>query len=205
MVDLNQYRGNSNASKDIPEREKIQQVASGKKVEETFGKKFISEFIADDIHNIKDYILWDVLLPAFKNAISDTVTNGIDMLLFGQTRSRGYNTVKRLTGTNYNSIYNGVKRITNVTEQQGATNRGLAGYSYKEVELSSRPEAEDVLMHLRMRLDHYGCASVADLYDATGIVPEMIDNKWGWTSLNGAYIQRVPSGYVIKMPRVEPI
>lgn len=208
-MDLNQYRGNSNASKqnDIPEREPMQVVASGRKVPQSAGRKFLSEFIADDIHNIKDYILWDVLLPAIKNAISDTVTNGIDMLLFGQTRTRGGNTVKRITP--YSSLYsNNVSsnRVFKYNETvQDRRPRSLGGYSYQEVVLATRPEAEDVLAQMRLYLDRYGVVSVGDLYGAVGEVPDMIDNKWGWSDLSGACVQRCSDGFILRMPRVESI
>lgn len=208
-MDLNQYRGNSNASKqnDIPEREPMQVVASGRKVPQSAGRKFLSEFIADDIHNIKDYILWDVLLPAIKNAISDTVTNGIDMLLFGQTRTRGGNTVKRITP--YSSLYsNNVSsnRVVKYNETvQDRRPRSLGGYSYQEVVLATRPEAEDVLAQMRLYLDRYGVVSVGDLYGAVGEVPDMIDNKWGWSDLSGACVQRCSDGFILRMPRVESI
>lgn len=205
-MDLNQYKTNSDASKGIQEREKVMQIASGKKVPQSAGRKFLSEFLADDISNIKDYILWDVLLPAVKNAISDTITNGIDMLLFGQTRTRGSNTVKRITP--YSSLYSSSNRIVkynDIQEQQSRKNRGLSGYSYQEVVLASRPEAEDVLAHMRIYLDRYGVVSVSDLYDAVGEVPEMMDTKWGWTDLTGACVQRCSDGYLIRMPRVESL
>ena len=208
-MDLNQYRGNSNASKqnDIPEREPMQVVANGKKVPQSAGRRFLSEFIADDIHTIKDYILWDVLLPAVKNAISDTVTNGIDMLLFGQTRTRGGNTVKRITP--YSSLYsNNVSsnRVVKYNETvQDRRPRSLGGYSYQEVVLATRPEAEDVLAQMRLYLDRYGVVSVGDLYGAVGEVPDMIDNKWGWSDLSGACVQRCSDGFILRMPRVESI
>jgi hypothetical protein len=211
-MDASQYRGNSIASRqhDIPEepqREKIERVTTGKKVPQSAGRKFLSEFIADDVHTIKDYILWDVLLPAVKNAISDTVTNGVDMLLFGQTRARG-NNVKRITP--YSSLYsngssNRVVKYNDMSQEQRRQNRGLGGYSYQEVVLPTRPEAEDVLAHMRLYLDRWQVVSVADLYDAVGEVPEMIDNKWGWTDLSTASVQRCSEGFILRMPRVESI
>ena len=209
-MDVSQYRSNSNASKsvDIPEKH-IERIATGKKVKQSAGSKFLSEFLADDIHSIKDYILWDVLMPAFKNAISDTVTNGIDMLLFGQTRTRGSNTIKRITP--YSSMYNGVSsnRVVkyNDIQQESARrqSRGLAGYSYQEVVLQTRPEAEDVLAHMRLYLDRYNVVSVSDLYDAVGEVPEMMDTKWGWTDLSGARVERCSEGFILRMPRVEAL
>lgn len=189
------------------DREKISQVATGKKVPQSAGRKFLSEFLADDINSIKEYIMWDVLLPAVKNAISDTVTNGIDMLLFGQTRTRSGNTVRRITP--YSSLYsngssNRVVKYNDIAEER-RNRRDLSGYSYQEVVLATRQEADDVLAQLRLYLDRYGVVSVSDLYDAVGEVPEMMDTKWGWTSLNGACIQRCSDGYLIRMPRVESL
>lgn len=198
-MEIKSYSGQQ---KDIPERERMKPVASGKKIPQSAGRKFLSEFLADDIHSIKEYILWDVLLPAVKNAISDTITNGIDMLLFGQTRGRVSNTVKRITP--YNSFSGGSNRIVKFNEPQ-QPKRNLAGYSYQEVILASRPEAEDVLAHMRMYLERYGVVSVSDLYDAVGEVPDMQDTKWGWTDLTGACIQRRSDGFIIVMPRVESI
>ncbi len=198
-MEIKSYNGQQ---KDIPERERMKPVASGKKIPQSAGRKFLSEFLADDIHSIKEYILWDVLLPAVKNAISDTITNGIDMLLFGQTRGRVSNTVKRITP--YNSFSGGRNRIVKFNEPQ-QPKRNLAGYSYQEVILASRPEAEDVLAHMRMYLERYGVVSVSDLYDAVGEVPDMQDTKWGWTDLTGACIQRRSDGFIIVMPRVESI
>jgi len=212
-----EYRGNSIASRqqqvDIqeqqPQKEKMEQIATGKKVPQSAGRKFLSEFLADDIHSIRDYIVWDVLLPAVKNAISDTVTNGIDMLLFGQTRTRTTaGSVRRITP--YSSISsnnvssNRIVKYNDISEQRH-NNRGLGGYSYQEVVLATRPEAEDVLAHMRLYLDRYQVVTVADLYDAVGEVPDMIDNKWGWTDLSGAAVQRCSDGFILRMPRIEPI
>ena len=205
-MDLSQYRGNSNASRnEEPQRDKIEQVATGKKVPQSAGRRFLSEFLADDIHTIKDYIVWDVLIPAVKNAISDTITNGIDMLLFGQARAHSTNGVVRRL--NYNTIStnsvssNRILRGEPVQKPQ----RTIGGYSYQEVVLATRPEAEDVLANLRLYLDRYGVVSVADLYGAVGETPDMIDNKWGWTDLSGACVQRCSEGFILRMPRIEAI
>lgn len=206
-MDTSQFQKTS-LKNDIQEERHIEKVATGKKVKQSIGNKFLQEFLADDIHSIKDYVLWDVLMPAFKNAISDTVTNGIDMLLFGQTRSHGSGTVKRITP--YSSLYstgssNRVVKYNDIQQEQSKRNRGLSGYSYQEVVLATRPEAEDVLAHMRLYLERYGVVSVSDLYDSVGEVPEMLDTKWGWTDLTGATVQRCSEGFILRMPRVEAI
>lgn len=209
-MDLSQYQGNSNASRIQKTEEvqdhKVEQIATGKKVPQSAGSKFLSNLFADDIQNIKEYILWDVLMPAFKNAISDTITNGIDMLLFGTTRS-GRGSSKKV---NYSGIYSGgsssrVIRFNDKRDEEPRRKGGIYGYSYQEIVLNSRAEAEDVLWHLRKIERDYGMVSVADMYQAVGEDFEFTDNKWGWSDLDSATVQRVSDGFIIKMPRIEAL
>ena len=209
-MDLSQYQGNSNASRIQKTEEiqdhKVEQIATGNKVPQSAGSKFLSNLFADDIQNIKEYILWDVLMPAFKNAISDTITNGIDMLLFGTTRS-GRGSSKKV---NYSGIYSGgsssrVIRFNDKRDEEPRRKGGIYGYSYQEIVLNSRAEAEDVLWHLRKIERDYGMVSVADMYQAVGEDFEFTDNKWGWSDLDSATVQRVSDGFIIKMPRIEAL
>lgn len=227
-MDLSQYRGNSNASKNdisVPEREPVTNVVSGRKIAETPGRKFMSEFLSDDIHNIKDYIIYDVIIPALKNAISDTITNGIDMLLFGQTRVRGFNgsnTIKRIgNNTPYSSIYNSTNKVTRLSSNNVEPDRRQVSYrnSYsvqdvlipftiEEPHNITKGKANEALTALRMRLNKYGFVSVADFYEAVlNEVPDDIqDHKWGWYDLSGAYIQQSREGFILRMPKnIEPI
>lgn len=226
-MDLNQYRGNSNASKqqtivnDIPDRASIQQITTGKKVEKTAGSKLMSDFIAEDIHNIKEYLWNEVVVPSIKNLISDGVSNFIDMLLFGQTRGGRTafglsNSVKRITP--YSSLYstNNVSgnRVVKYNDIQPERPRGLDRYSCQDILIEFSPNespndtknrATYVLTRMRMYLNEYGMVAVADLYDAVGIVPDKEDNHWGWRDLSRASIQSCRDGYLIRMPAVEPI
>ena len=88
---MEDYKSNSNRSKENnkeaqPEK-KIEKVVSGtvqtKKKSEL--QKIADTFIQEDAKNVKSYILMDVLVPAVKKDISDIVTNGIDMILYGET------------------------------------------------------------------------------------------------------------------------
>ena len=60
-------------------------------------------------------------------------------------------------------------------------------------------------MALEDMIDQYDIASVADLYDLVGIVGSYTDNKYGWTSVRSARIERVRDGYVIRMPKALPL
>lgn len=226
-MDLSQYKSNSNASKNldisVPEVEPVSNVVQGQRVPENPGRRLLSEFFADDIHNIKDYLLYDVVMPAVKNAISDTITNGIDMLLFGKTRTTfNSNTIRKVGGsfvtggTNY-SNFSKPSKIFNTGSDERRVPSYRSSYTVDDVMVYFRPdvphnitrgEVQEALTVLNMRLRKYGMVSVADFYQVVlKAVPEDIqDHKWGWYDLSGLRTQESREGIRIFVPKnVEPI
>ena len=53
-------------------------------------------------------------------------------------------------------------------------------------------------------LDIYKTVTVADLKDLVGVTPIYTDNKYGWTNLRNADVQRVRDGYLLKLPKALP-
>ena len=101
---MEQYGGNSHKMKDeqkaLPEKsseeKKVGKVISGSAKSKKKGEmqKFADVFISEDVGNVKSYIFMEVLVPAVKKAISDIVTNGVDMILYGETRQKKNTTTK---------------------------------------------------------------------------------------------------------------
>lgn len=193
-----EYKGNSHRSKEQNEvvEKKVEQIAKGKAKKKSEVKKFADTFIAEDITSVKDYILMEVLLPAAKKAISDIVTNGIDMILYGETRSKSKNRESRVSYTKYYDRDRDYERPTRT--------RGRYGYDYDDIILDTRKEAEEVLDRMDDLIDNYGMVSVADLYDLVGISGNYTDNKYGWTNLRNADVQRIRDGYLLKLPKALP-
>lgn len=182
------------------EREKkVEKVVTGKVITKKKSgiRKFADEFISEDAKNVKSYVIGEVLIPAMKKAIFDIVTDSIDMVLYGESR-RGSrrSTADKVSYRSY-SDYSRPRE----TRSSSTASR----YSYDEIILSTRGEAEDVLSRLDELMDAYGLVRVADLYDLVGITGDYTDNKYGWTSIRTAEIVRVREGYAIKMPRAVPI
>ena len=198
---MTEYKGNSHRSKEQNSNEvaekKVTQIATAKTKKKSETKKLVSAFVAEDVTSVKDYIIMDVLLPAAKKAISDIVTNGIDMLLYGETRSKSKNRESRVSYTKY---YNDRDRDY---ERPGRA-RGRYGYDYDDIILDTRKEAEEVLDRMDDLIDTYGMVSVADLYDLVGVSGNYTDNKYGWTNLRNADVQRVRDGYLLKLPKALP-
>ena len=162
-------------------------------------RKFTDEIISEDAKNVKSYVLGEVLIPAIKKAISDIVTDGIDMILYGESR-RGTKR-SRADHVSYKNYYDDRGSRSSRDTRPLTVDR----YSYDDIVLASRGEAEDVLDRMYELLDTYGLVRVADLYDLVGITGNYTDNKYGWMSLHNADIVRVRDGYMIKMPRAVPI
>lgn len=178
---------------------KVEKVVRGKvKTKPKSGVSKITDiFISEDASNVKSYIMMDVLVPAVKKAISDIVRDGIDMILYGESRGR-----RSSTSSSYVS-YRDYSRSDD--RDRFRDSRTRSGYNHDDIILESRGEAEEVLTRMDELIDTYGVVSVADLYDLIGKSCEYTDNKYGWTNIRNAEPIRVRDGYMLKLPKALPI
>lgn len=191
----------SNESKKPDEKKKLEPVVKGpvKTRKKSEIRKFADVFVSEDINNVKSYILMDVLIPAFKKAVSDVVTNGIDMILYG---SAG----KSRSSTNAHYVsYNDYSRRDDRGRPAGNLVRAQTAYSYDDIAFNTRGEAEDVLTQMEATIDKYGFVTIADMYDLANLTSNYTDNKYGWMNVRNAEVVRARDGYVIKLPRAVPI
>ena len=197
-------------SKKADTEKKLKKVVTGtvKKKKRSFGKKMAETLLEDDTKSVGSYIFYDVLIPAAKALISDTVGGGIEMLLFGEKRG---NRTRRDGGrsyTNYGSYSyssSSIKSRDSRDRPREMTRAGRARHDFDEIVLETRGEAEEVLSHLVDLTIDYGQATVADLYDLVGITSDFTDQKYGWIELHDANVQRVRGGYLINLPRTRPL
>mgnify|MGYP004450855969 CR=1 FL=1 len=85
---MENYPSNSHKAREEVAEKKVEKVVSGKtSTKKKSGMRKLSDtFLSEDVSNVKSYIFSEVLLPAAKKLVSDIVTNGIDMLLYGEIR-----------------------------------------------------------------------------------------------------------------------
>lgn len=157
-------------------------------------------FISDDAKNVKNYIIFDVLIPSMKKALSDIITDGIDMILFGETRST--KKVSQSTRVSYGSYYaSDSRRDRNYRSTYDRT----PSRSYENLIFESRADAEAVLDAMLDVLDRYQIVSVSDMYEFADMSSNYTDNNLGWDDLSNARIERVRDGYRIRLPRPIPL
>ncbi len=76
---------------------------------------------------------------------------------------------------------------------------------FDEIILATRAEAEEVIQRLFDLVSQYQQATVSDLLELVDITGNHTDHKWGWTDLAGAGVTKVRNGYLLDLPRPEPI
>ena len=195
---MEDYKPNSHRSKAeakaAPAKKKVEKVVSGrvkKKKKNTLADVFISE----DAANVKSYVFMDVLVPAIKKAVTDIVTDGVHMIMYGDTGRKG-SSGSRTTYVSYRDYSSRDRRDDS---------RRSRMYHYDEIIFESRGDADYVLDQMFEILESYDIVSVADLYDLAGESCEHTANRYGWTNLRNAEVVRVRDGYVIKLPKPGPI
>ena len=192
------------------ERVKKKKVASARKVRV---RKSLLRRLKDSFkegepgHEVSNYVMYDVVIPAAKTTIADLIEGAIEMLLFGgEARSRGVVRNRGRSYVSYADMYSG-----NTIRSRGARppvhrphnveRASRMRHDFTGVVMGSRAEAEIVMAEMVELVDTYGVASVSDLYDLVGLSSEYTDNKYGWSDLTGISTMRVRDGWTVELPR----
>lgn len=192
------YKPNSYRSKEEqqnkPAEKRASKVVDGSIKKKNEMRKFADVFFSEDIHNVKTYIMRDVIIPSIKKVISETV----DMFLYGDGRHRDSDI--RGTKTSYGRFY----------EQRGDVDRrndvASNGMGFEDVTVNTRGDAEKVMRSLAHIMKDYGMVRVADLYEVAGVTGAWTANDFGWMSIDNFQLIRLRDGrWWIKTPRPMPI
>ena len=209
MSEMN-FPSNSQKSKAAaqPAKKQVKKVIQGEAIQrkKPLGRRIVETFTGDDMNSVGQYILFEVLLPAAKTMISDAASQGVERLLFGDSRptrtptSSGY----KPGYTSYNSISSRVGRRDE--PPRSLSRQARSTHDFGEFLLRDRVEAETVLDGMMAILEQYDVVTVSDFYSLVGISGEFTDEKWGWTDLRDARIHRAGSqGFALQLPPTAPI
>ena len=183
------------------------------KKEPTLGEKLKRSFVKEDLKDIRDYIIFDMIIPNARRAFFDTIV-GTAAQIFGISIPRGtfrysdgYSPANaRLTPherqyRDYNSISRNGNRLVNDNRVVGYDRFYVSDYpfTYKE-------DAENVLEQLMDICDTYGWVSVATFFeiaDPTGTIAgrnAYTNNNFGWSSVDGVSVKFDGNGYILTLP-----
>lgn len=209
-MDESEFPANSSASKSAKSAQKdIKRVTTSEPVRKrkSLRKQFSETFVAGDMRGAVGYVLMDVLLPAAKDMIVEAGSQGIERLIFGETRRRSSRTPQAgATGyVSYNRMSGpmGASRVAGPARAMSRAARSR--HNFDEIVIESRTEAEEVIDRLFDLVSRYDTATVADLYELVGIASTHTDHNWGWIDLHGAGVSRIRGGYLLDLPEPEPL
>lgn len=198
------YRPNTDdyrESKESEEARAIAPVVKGnvKVKKESVGKKFADVFLADNLDNVKSYIIFDVIVPEITDTIVNALTGGISMLFKGTPTNRRGSSHSN-NRTNYSVISRSpsqAERRTNVRDRHGVM----------DIIFDTRGDALEVKDCLLEIIDKYKMVSIADYYDLAkvGDQSNYTDRNYGWFELDDIQVTRDRDGYRLRLPRPEAL
>lgn len=225
-VNMDEFPGNSQRravptkieeiQKKAPPEKKVEKVVSGEVVRRkpSMSKRFKGIFMGGDSQSVKDYVLLEVIIPAFKDTIADAVTGGIERMIFGDNYRPGRRGGGRYApGGNNPFNYAGISNRNSVAggpfredPRAQLSRRGRQQHNFDEVIFPSRADAEAVLTQMFVLLDEFEVVTVSDFLELAGISGNFTDHKFGWSDLRGVQAHRTRGGgFILGMPPTEPI
>jgi hypothetical protein len=176
------------------------------------GKRLAETFVGGDAKGVWGFVTLDVLVPAAKDMFADAVSQGVERMIYGEARSTGRRSGRhpgdpRVSYNRYSSPST-TTRAGNTQRggpQQELSRRARSSHDFDEVILPTRVEADEVIERLFDLVSQYEVATVGDLYDLLGVTGSYTDAKWGWFDLRGAGVTRVRHGYLLDLPKPEPL
>lgn len=186
-----------------PEKKQAKKVATGTIKEKSFKQKVRDAFISDEVHDIKSYVVFDVIIPAIKETVRNLFVNSLDMALFGKVRKTA-NTEQR-GGSTY-IAYDRLYQSRGSNDVQPRQQKGGAPLRVNELDrvvFKDKADAIDVLSYMMDNLEEYHVASIADFLSAADLPISPIHHKWGFYDLSTASVEELPdgSGFFIRLPR----
>jgi hypothetical protein len=205
---MEQFPSNSRTSreqKEVPEEKKVLKLVETpvSRRKKTIGSRLRDLF---EGNGVLDYVMNEVLVPAFKDTINDAVTSGMQRLVWGQNENqprRGART--SAFGTPRHTNYSRYSTPSPVSNVRPLPRRPTGQNDFDDIVIATRVEAEKIINQLRYLISNYGHATVRDLLESVGETFHHTDERFGWTSLDMAGLRRVSNGYLLNLPPTEPL
>jgi hypothetical protein len=197
---MEQYESNSHKSRGATpkaeiepvKKKEVKQVAtSAKEKKPSVGSKLQKIFLPEDVTDVKEWLIYDIFIPAAGNLICDTVNQ-----VFGRRVVRK------------GSILGGGGRVNYQAASYPRSSmapRRQSTFDYNDICVTTSAEAHAILDELDALMEQYHVVSLADLYEAAGISCDYTYNNYGWKDISDARVVRDTDGWVLRFPKAMPI
>lgn len=219
MTEYNKVKPNVKVTKEVTEEIEVKEVANRepvKKIVKNQPKKYKKGLVErlvvglvgpDGIRAIGRQLNQEIVVPAIKNIVVDSITSGIQMAIFGEDRGGRQTSTRRpggySSGSQYRQQVNYARTYQTASERNSETRRSRGRGVPDDYIIATRDEAIDVLAQLRDSIDRYGQVALADYLDMIGADTTYTDETQGWVDLSRARVQAVRGGFMIVFPQME--
>ena len=177
----------------------------------SLGSRVRETFAGEGARETGTYVFFDVIIPAVKAMLFDTITQGADRILFGgrDVIRSGVANAPRHGRTDYNKVStsNANRRYPGRDfEGNGGrelSNRARSNHQTGDILIDTRAEAEMVLDTMQDLISRFGWVSLPEFYSMAEVTAEFTDEKWGWSNISAAQIRPSKGKYVILLPSPE--
>lgn len=173
---------------------------------DSFWDKFKKAWFGENVENAGEFVIFEVGIPAMKATLSDMISNGMEVLLFGESsgrHSRGRS--KESSG------YTGMYRRERERERDVREERRSYGYIWEQVEPRSQRDCMAIIAEMRDFAYDNEYVTVAELLDImkASNLAEYTDENKGWYAEdlkgNACSCYAVRGGYLLDLPRPRAI
>ena len=177
-------------------------------------KRAVNAFVGHDVGDVKSFILFDVVIPAAKNLLSDIIVKGSNMILFGDGKAPGG--VKRegnRSYVSYNAYSDRNRRWSNdrppwdePDTRRSYTRGNSSRFNPNDYKFEYREDAEQLMADILDYLEDAPYLTIAQFKemistDEQPIKPEYTDYRYGWERLNGIMnVERIRDWWILNLP-----
>jgi len=218
---MEEYPNNTQKRRQESEPKKVERIVTGEVIRK---KKPVGRKVKEFLLGVDPKALWltvwfGVLVPAAKDMVYDAGEEALRQRILGDSGRGGGRRRSRNRSSSFDSGHYSYDRPpihSRNTPREGRredprdrdlSRRARSNFDFDEIILESRVEAEETLDSLFRIIEEFGTASVSDLYGILGVTPAFTDGVYGWMDIRDAdaSVTRVHDGYLLNLPKPEPI
>jgi hypothetical protein len=206
----NSYKSREESTKTNGEKPALRVVSDSSRVirrRPPMGRRFKETFFGSDEQSFMgglEHLISDVVLPTiseFQGIVSAVET--VNRMLHGEgiqprrtSAGRPNNNVRTMP-VNYG-------RYSQRDKPQQRVGRNYDRHNFDDIILPTFNEVREIIRAMEDDIEEYEFVTLRDLYEMIGVAFSNADERWGWSSVEGAHPKRVSSGYLLVLPAIEP-
>lgn len=205
----NTYKSREEPAKPSGEKPALRVVTDSSRVirrRPSMGRRFKETFLGSEEQSFMgnlEHLISDVVMPTiseFQGIISAIET--VNRMMHGEGMPR------RTTGRPANNVRTMPVNYGRYSQRDKPPPRGggrrYDRHEFDEIILPTFNEVREIIRAMENDIEEYEFVTLRDLYEMIGVSFSSADERWGWSSMDGAHPKRVSNGYLLVLPAIEP-